>query len=415
MRILVINVEIPLPPVGGGRMRAYQLLRALATRHELTLVGFTYSDETHAPPPFPIQIIDVPWEMPPLYQKMYSEDPEVSQHAHQVLQCEIEEPWFVSYFQSPILRDMLTRLTRDESFDLILIEDSDMAQYLPVLPPDIAKVLDFQNVYTLLAKRAYEDISPGPKKEQAIREFERTQRFEKGVASQCQFCLACSDQEAAAARDLLGIKHIEVVPNGVDTSFFTPSETTTAGDSLLFTGTMSYPPNIEAVRFFTKDILPLIHRDMPNVRLHIVGMKPTEEVARLASDTTIIHGGVPDIRPYYANADIVVVPLLHGGGTRLKILEAAASGKAIVTTALGAEGLDFVPGKDLVIADSAADFAKAVLALAKDDTRRRELGRNARRTSLKYNWQKIGLELRTLLEQQVGTEPTKGQTVKEAL
>jgi len=129
-----------------------------------------------------------------------------------------------------------------------------------------------------------------------------------------------------------------------------------------------------------------------------VGASPGKEVKRLACEHVVVHGTVPDMRPYYRDAAIVVVPLLHGGGTRLKILEAGACGKAIVSTSVGAEGLDFCPGRDLVLADSAEDFAEAVIRLRGDEGQRAHLGRSARQASLKYDWTGLGTRLSRILE-----------------
>jgi glycosyltransferase involved in cell wall biosynthesis len=191
---------------------------------------------------------------------------------------------------------------------------------------------------------------------------------------------------------------VEVVSNGVDTMFFTPGPKQASGCNLLFTGTMVYWPNIKAVEYFTEAILPSIRRAVPEAILHIVGASPTEEVTNLAGDGVVVHGAVADMRPYFHEAAVVVAPLRHGGGTRLKILEAAASGKAIVSTPLGAEGLDFRHDQDLVIAETAEDFADAVIGLLRDEARRRRLERNAREASLPYDWQRIGTHFRCLIE-----------------
>jgi len=150
---------------------------------------------------------------------------------------------------------------------------------------------------------------------------------------------------------------------------------------LLYTGLMSYDPNVGAVRHFVAEVLPLIRQEI-NAAFHIVGAGPTEEVQALASESVIVHGSVPDMRPYFDAAMAVVVPLLEGGGTRLKILEAAASGKAIVSTSLGAEGLNLRHDEDLLIADSAPEFAAAVIRLCKDAGLRWRLGQQARSASL---------------------------------
>ena len=161
---------------------------------------------------------------------------------------------------------------------------------------------------------------------------------------------------------------------------------------------MNYPPNIEAACFFAEEILPLVREVVPHARFHIVGADPAPEVRALASDAIVVHGRVPDVRPFLAASEVVVVPVRSGGGTRLKVLEAAASGKAIVSTRLGVEGLDF-SADDLLIADDAPDFARAVVRLLGDPKTRRAIGSRARLVAGRYQWSAIGEEFRRILEQ----------------
>jgi glycosyltransferase involved in cell wall biosynthesis len=390
----MVSPEIPFPPVGGGRSRTYHLLRALAARHEVTLVGFTYEDAPETAP-YRVRVIAVPWEWPPLYRQMREGDEPAARSAYEALVHETAEPWFVSCVASPAMEAILRPLALD-GFDLVWFEHTSMARFLPCFPTDLPKVLDLVDVHARMARRAAD--GPGSVEREVQQEADRTLRFERAVASQCTLCLACSGSEAAAMRALLGIDQVRVVPNGVDTSFFTPSDGPVIAGYLLFTGTMSYEPNIEAVEYCASLILPAIRQEIPHARLHIVGADPNERVRRLACESVIVHGRVPDMRPYYQRAQVAVVPLGQGGGTRLKVLEAAACGKAIVTTPIGVEGLDFHPGEDLLVADGAAEFARAVVALACDEARRAELGRRARLVSRTYDWADIGTGLCELVE-----------------
>jgi glycosyltransferase involved in cell wall biosynthesis len=359
----------------------------LATRHDVTIVGFTSGSEV-IPPSFPIRTIEFAWDKPPLYREMGSDDPNVWRPAYEQLNSEIAEPWFVSYLQSAGMEALLGRVSR-EGFDLIVVHHSNMARFLPAIAPDVPKILNLHNVHALIAERAAAELS-GAEAEEARWEAERTRRFERHAASQCELCLVTSEHEADAARRLLGIEHIRVVPNGVDSSRFAPSDGPTTAGYLLFTGTMCYPPNVEAARYFAKAVLPRVRQEEPAARLHIVGAFPVEEVKALASDSVVVHGRVPSMVPYYHEAAVVVVPLLHGGGTRHKILEAAACEKAVVTTTLGVEGLDFTAGKEVVVADTADEFADAVVHLLRAEGERRELGRRARRVARQVEWDEIG-------------------------
>jgi glycosyltransferase involved in cell wall biosynthesis len=244
----------------------------------------------------------------------------------------------------------------------------------------------------------------------AQRESKRTAKFETNVAGKCILCLACSEEECTAARSLLGVSQVASMPNGVDTTYFTPAAHPSRPANLLFTGSMNYPPNIEAVEHFATRILPLVQRQRPDVVFHIVGTKPDERVRRLRSENVIVHGHVPDVRPYFADAELFVAPILSGGGTRLKILEAGASGKAIVTSSLGPEGLGFSPGRDLIVADSPALFAEAVVDLVGNKSRVSELGRNARQASLPYDWSNLEERLLYLVDEATQNHSVNART-----
>lgn len=381
-------------------MRTYHLLRALAETHEVTLVAFTYGKEpTQAP--FPLRIIAIPWQWPQLYSEMLDPDDSVrSRTASDRLTWDIDEPWFASVLDSGAMEQVLVELAV-EPFDQVLIEHADMARFMSRLPIRAPKVLDFHNVYSLIARRAAEASCYGG--QVALRhEVERTVRYERRSAAACALCLTCSEADASAAKQLLGIDRVSVVPNGVDTDFFSPADgQQTVPRSLLFTGTLNYQPNVDAVVHFVKTVLPLIRAHVPSVTFDLAGANPAADVLRLAGDGVTVHGSVPDMRPYYRRAEVMVVPLREGGGTRLKILEAGACGKAIVTTALGVEGLDLQDGEDLIVADSPHQFAQAVVSLIGDDTgraRRRQLERAARAAVLRYDWDTIGRRFCELME-----------------
>jgi glycosyltransferase involved in cell wall biosynthesis len=393
MRLLVLAPDAPFPPITGGQRRIHCLLAALAARHEITLVGFNWGLPSAAPP-FPIRVVEVAWEMPRLHEEMTQGEEDVARTAFLKLATETDEPFLVSYFDSLAMEQTLRDVAR-EPFDWIIFENTFMARFLPALPPEVPKVLVMHNVLSLIAQRQAE----GALGDDRIRaDFERTLDFEKTAATRCDLCIVVSEQEAAAARTLLGVDRLEVVPNGVDTTFFTPTEGPTLPGYLLFTGSMNYWPNIEAVQYFAKDILPRIRQRFSEATFHIVGTSPGKEVRQLASDSITVHGTVPDMRPYYREAALVVVPLLHGGGTRLKILEAGASGKAIVSTSVGAEGLEFRSGESLVVADSVDEMVDSIIDLCSDSGRCSRLGQNARQASLPYDWLVIGSQLCRIIE-----------------
>lgn len=395
MRILALSTAIPFPPTSGGKLRTYHLLRALARRHEITLAGFTYGEEPGIAT-FPARIASVPWTAPPLYQQMTQGDAVSSQAAADQLSNDAHEPWCVNWAESSEFEALIRQLLRDP-FDLVLFEGSPMARFLHALPPDVPKILDFMDVYSRMAQRqldATSDVDPAV----AERELDRTICFERAAAAQCDVCLAVSAQEALAASNLLGAELVEVVANGVDTNYFRPSCDESEHANLLFTGAMSYRPNSEAVVGFVREILPLVLQELPEAILHVVGAAPPRAVTSLAGRNVSVHGFVDDMRPYHRQSSVVVVPLLRGGGTKLKVLEAAAMGKAIVTTSIGVEGLAFRDSEELMVADSPTSFARAVVRLVQDAGKRRKLGERAREIALGYDWEIIGDRLCHIVE-----------------
>lgn len=201
MRILVLSSEIPFPPITGAQSRTYHLLKGLSPEHEVTLVGFNWnSHDPFSTCSLPVEVISVPWAPSEAYRKMYEGGPLVSEAAYRELACESAEPWFVSYYNSAAMKESLAELT-SRMFDLILIEHTFMARFLPLLRPDVPKVLDMHNVHTLMAWRRTQEKSED-KTDDIIKEFKRTQAFERSVCNACQLCLCCSDQDAEAARHL---------------------------------------------------------------------------------------------------------------------------------------------------------------------------------------------------------------------
>lgn len=398
VRILALSPIIPFPPVGGGALRTFHLLRHLAACSDLTLVGFTWGAEPGTPP-FPARVIAVPWENPRLYEEMSDPESSVSQRAFEQLATGAH-PWFVSYYTSLAMEETIRRVAGEGDFDLVLVEHTMMGQYLPALPERAARVIDLHNIHARIAAREAE-LKPEAEREGASQEATRTLRFEREVCRCMDVCIVVSEKEAEAARELLGVETTVVIPNGVDTSRFTPAASAEEMRSghLLFTGMMNYDPNIEAVEIFCESILPLILEQAPEARFHVVGANPPEKIRRLASDRVFVHGEVPETGPFFREAEAVVVPLRHGGGTRLKILEAAASGKAIVSTTLGAEGLDFRPGRDLILADSPVEFAAGVVEILRQPERRQTLERNARAAALAYDWDTVCASLQALVRQ----------------
>lgn len=397
MRVLALALGVPFPPAGGGLTRTFHLLQALSAAHDVELLAFTYG-EPYAPPPYPVRVVPVPWQWSALYQQMTSADVVAARAASDHLSYAVDDPWFVSALDPTAMNGEVRAAVARHRPDVVLLEGTPLAQFMPCLPPGVPCLLDCFDVHSHMARRALATARPDERRALS-REAARVLAFERRAVREAHACLVVSADDATAARAMLGAMRVHLVPNGVDTTHFAPANSAPEPGAILFTGRMNYEPNAEAVLHCAEQVLPLVRREVPHARLHVVGAAPPPAVAALRSDAVVVHGQVDDMRPYHARAEVVVVPVRRGGGTRLKVLEAAASGKAIVSTPLGVEGLPFVAGHDVLVADAPEDFAAAVVALLRDEARRHELGRRARQAALAFDWSAIGAALRAIVEQ----------------
>lgn len=390
VRTLVVAPEMPWRPLTGGRMRTHHLSSALAGLGPVTVAGFSVEGDSPPSQPAPFRTLSVPWEQPPLYAQMRSADPAAAERAFQILAREIAEPWIVSCYESARL-EQAVRLASASS-DLVLIEHSLMGRYVEAVSPELPVVLDLHNLHTREAERA---LARGAESDE---EVHRLRAYERALIQRAALTLTVSETEAAGARELAPGAPIAVLPNGVEARNFEAAAESPSPGYLLFTGLMNYAPNVEGVRWFAREILPHV----PGGILHVVGARPAEEVRALACPQLVVHGEVADTRPYQWRSEVVVVPLLSGAGTRLKILEAAACGRAIVTTSLGVEGLDLEDDRDLLIADTAPAFATAVVRLLGDAPLRARLGASARQIAWSYRWETIASRLAELVRPLLG-------------
>jgi glycosyltransferase involved in cell wall biosynthesis len=214
--------------------------------------------------------------------------------------------------------------------------------------------------------------------------------YETRTLQRFQHVIAVSDHDRKEMLALAPGCSITVVPTGVDTEKYQPSPSTSGNPPLIvFTGSMDWEPNIDAVEYFCREIFPTVLAGFPNARFQIVGRNPHSRVRKLASSSVEVTGTVPSVAEYLRNATVVIVPLRIGGGTRLKIFEAMAMRKAMVSTSVGAEGLDVTSGKDCLLADDAPSFAAAMLAVLRDPALRRSYEDSAAALAARYDWSQI--------------------------
>ena len=291
------------------------------------------------------------------------------------------------------LRRAVERLVVEERFDAVQVEIPELTDIR--LPRRTRLVLDAHNVWSeLIARRIPYDSSLLRRLYRRM-EHATYRRAELAAWRRSARCLVTSMREAAIVRAGCGALPA-VIPNGVDTQRYRPARPvpTPASPYLVFAGLLRYGPNADAVTHMIRDVMPLIWQDRPDVALHIIGDGVPARLARLACQRVTFTGRVADVRPVVGNADAVVVPLRIGSGTRLKILEAMALERPVVTTTIGVEGLGAEDGEHVLIADGAPSFAAAVLRVLDEPLLARSIARSGRKlVETNYAWSLIGEKL----------------------
>jgi glycosyltransferase involved in cell wall biosynthesis len=376
-------------------------MKGLAKEHELTLLSTTQGEveEVHVREVGKLcaQIILVRVEPNGLLRdlvmfarSLVSPTPfMVWRHFYQAVQWDI-----VAAFQGGSVRETagLSDPQARPTFDVVHFNHLDAAIYAGGVPRGVIQVLDEHNVVANQVKTTLATENGLGRKLVLRYEYTKLRAYEAQTCSQMNQCLICSEIDAQALAQL-GVRKTAVIPNGVDLEYFFPVSMENASDrEMVFVGTLDYDPCEKGVWYFCQEILPLIRRELPEVRFVVVGRNPSRHLRAIAEadNGVIFTGRVEDIRPYVQNARVFVVPLLSGSGTRLKILEAMAMGVPIVTTSIGVEGIAAISGEHLWIADSPVTFANAVLRILRDLRGAEAMGKRARAlVEQAYGWEAV--------------------------
>ena len=390
MKILFLSPTVPFPLTDGGRIRVFNLLKQIAVKNEVTLLALetqtTDADGVAELRQLGIQVHLVP-NAPTL--------PRVS-FGTLVKAFLKRQPITVARYDIPAYRQKFRELIAIQTFDLVHYEMFHIAQFHT--ETHLPGVLSQQNVDSAIWRRLCSETANPLYKFAYWTQQLAFQRYERVLSPKFDAVTCTSDIDAAVFQQHCTENAIEIIPNGVDITHYRPDFTTEAPAHLIYIGSMDWYPNEDAVAFFADEVLPRIQEKVPDVAFSIVGGNPSARVQKLAErDGIIVTGRVPEIKPYFAEATVFVVPLRIGSGTRLKILEALAMGKAIVSTTVGAEGLDLKDGAEIFIADEPTAFADAVTRLLTDAQLRRRIGENGRsRVEQDYDWRSIGEKLHAL-------------------
>jgi glycosyltransferase involved in cell wall biosynthesis len=297
-------------------------------------------------------------------------------------------PYFIGKFCRPVFTRALRDLAASQRFDLLccdFLQTATPALELPMRP----RVVFEHNVEYILRKRQWETETGPLKKWVFAAEWKKTLRVEARVCRSFDHIIAVSDEDRLAITRDFEVRSVSTIPTGVDGDYFRPQTTPERPGRLVFVGSMDWYPNEDGVLWFLREIFPRIQREIPHATLTIVGRNPSSRLTTAASKLSgvALTGRVADVRPYLAEARAVVVPLRVGGGTRIKIPEAMAMGKAVVSTRVGAEGLRFDNRREILLEDEPEKFAESVIDLLKNAEFRIAIGNAARERVVRdHSW-----------------------------
>lgn len=395
MKIFWIKAGSLFPLDTGGKIRTWNILRELGRRNKTTILTFypSYQQESQDPTECQLSgLISMPVPMPEKYSLRYRLD--------YLRRLPSPVPYVVGQYGFSRVRERVQRLLQKERFDVAVCDFLFPCLNFPDRLP-CPKVLFAHNVETVIWERHFRVTRNPLWKSVAGLEYWKMQRFESARCRTFDHIISVSEVDRQWFSEFMPASRISALPTGVDLDYFRPQAVQEDRRKLVFTGSMDWLANEDAILFFAKRILPLILRAVPGVTLTVAGRNPTEKLRLLAQCNPHVQltGTVPDVRPFIAEAAVYVLPLQVGGGTRLKIFEAMAMGKAIVSTQIGAEGLPVVPGKHLLIENDPQDFAAAVVKLLDQISLRRQLGEAARSlVESRYGWPEVGRIFHSVLE-----------------
>ena len=398
MKLLVLSTWFPVPPDNGSRIRAYHLLRQLAKRHEVCVVTGVQEDVAGSVAPgvaelsaFCKSIVPVPWQW---------HDPNRTGSTGAVRALLSPIPRTILETPNP---ELVNAIAKELSTipDAVLVLELAMDAYLPQVWGNVPLVID--QVEVSGAERALHQAKGVKARLQTELTYRKAMSYWQQRFSRYAAITAVSEDEAIAVRKFVGTERppVVVVPNGVSVTDYTARPFSQAVPGrLIYNGALTYGPNRDAVRWFVRDILPLVAQAVPDAHLVVTGRYNSSEAADLCQNPRVqLTGFLPDLRPTLSEARVCVVPLLSGGGTRLKILEAWAAGLPVVSTKVGAAGLGATDGTHLLLSDDAKGFAEKVITLLTDDRKAETITINAREyAESRFDWAAIGDQLSDLLE-----------------
>ncbi|OGY29486.1 MAG: hypothetical protein A3F33_00575 [Candidatus Woykebacteria bacterium RIFCSPHIGHO2_12_FULL_43_10] len=389
MKLIVMTYDLPYPPESGGKTRAYNLLKFLSKSNKITLLSFV----REAPNPASIAELknicdDVKvvtrskvWTIGNLTRTALSMD-----------------PLAINTYKSREMERLIAETLSHQKYDAVLLESFYTSNYADKFP-GLKVILGTENLEYLVYRRYVDNVGFAPLRPFMYLDVLKMKRFEEISWSRADIILAVSDRDAFEIKKK-SLKPVILVPNGVDIDFFSNLGVKRAAEKrALFVGNWSYIQNTDAAFFLIEEVWPLIKKEIPVLKLWLVGRNPLQKLLKLGTKDIVFVTDADDIRDVYANVDVSLIPIRAASGTRLKALESLASNVPVVSTSIGIEGIEVTNGESVLIADTPKEFAEKVKLVLEDKTLREKMTRRAKQLiSQKYSWESIVKNLEKGLE-----------------
>jgi glycosyltransferase involved in cell wall biosynthesis len=384
VKILWLKTELLHPIDKGGKIRTYHMLKRLKRDHEITYLALSSEGDSiealDRATEYCHRVLTVPWSA--------SQKRSLRFYGDLLRNVASPLPYAVQKYHSLKMRQMIERELGKGRYDLLVCDFLAPSLNLPGLS-GCASLLFQHNVEAAIWRRHHETASGRLKKLYFYSQWRKMRVYEEAACRKFDAVVAVSTADRDAMRDDYGLPHVYDVPTGVDTDYYKPLSEARDPFGLVFTGSMDWLPNEDAILYFAKRVLPRVAAVFPQVSLTVVGRSPTQQLLDLALSNPRIKvtGRVDDTRPYVDAAAAYVVPIRIGGGTRLKIYEAMSMARPVISTSIGAEGLPLRNGEDLLIADGPGEFGEAVIRVLADPGFAARIGERSRRVVCEqFDW-----------------------------
>ncbi|MHB1423530.1 MAG: glycosyltransferase [Gemmataceae bacterium] len=410
LRVVMVDEELPYPPTSGKRIRTLNLTLRLARRHRLTYVCHRNSDAEEARKAMDFfaehgietHVVEraVPSKTGPRF------------YLRLAANLLSPLPYSVATHTSRALRRTLAEVARKQRVDVWHCEWTPYAETLRGIATR-RRVVMAHNVESIIWQRYHETESNPLLRWYIGRQWRKFQRFERRILGEVERAVAVSATDAQRLREDFGVTRVAVVENGVDTEYFQPQARRRTPGRLLFLGSLDWRPNLDGVRLLLERVFPAVRAAEPSASLCLVGRNPPEALRRqiAAMPSVELHANVPDVRPYLADCGLLVVPLRIGGGSRLKILEALASGTPVVSTRVGAEGLRLEAGQELTVVEDIDGLSRALIAgIRHPQVLQAEAERGREKVLEHYDWDRLAEQLEQVWRE-CATEPIRSSSM----